>query len=97
MGTFLSKLTGGKCRAKANSRSNDGGEGATQPSGWQAVPEATPELNLKGEVGVTQVTVSVEEVGVSREQRLKSRSEGRRSLNQLWPFRDILTALWKVD
>ena len=49
-----------------------GGGGATQPSGWQAVPEATPELNLKGEVGVTQVTVSVEEVGVS----LPGREEG---------------------
>ena len=47
------------------------GVGATQAFGWQAVPEATPELNFKGEVGVTQVTVSEEEVGMS----LPSREE----------------------
>lgn len=80
MGTFLSKLTGGKCRAKANSRSNDKvGVGATQPSDWQAVPEATPELNLKGEVGVTQVTVSVEEVGVSLPGRQEGESRGSKA------------------
>ena len=48
------------------------GVGATQALGWQAVPEATPEMNFKGDVGVTQVTVSEEEVGVS----LPSREEG---------------------
>lgn len=56
------------------------------------------------EVGVTQVTVILGEVGVSipiREEgraELRSRSEGRETLSQLWPFRDtILTALWMVD
>lgn len=53
--------------------------GATQPSGWQAVPEATPELNLKGEVGVTQVTVSVEEVGVSLPGRKEGKSRGSKA------------------
>ena len=69
--------------------------GATQARGWQALLETSPELNLKGEVGVTQVTVSVGDVSVSipgREEGESRGSEaevrGSRGLNQLWPFRD---------
>lgn len=46
-------------------RRGRGQMGATQARGWQPLLEATPELSLKGKVGVTQVTVSVGEVGVN--------------------------------